>query len=173
MNLSQTLEMLQPCPCKLKVGDSVTVEGVNGIGTIIRRTGRLLAVRYRSGIVTKDQSIVHAASDAELTNKQVKLWRARERDADPNYAKEMRRRGIVDRNDNLHAEFGAPGESHGPNQIEPHSKGFVPSLKKKQSKPLTDDEEEALEEAIMPDKARERKKYRQGYNGKIGGLQTW
>lgn len=72
------------------------------------------------------------------------------------------------------AEVGYPGAGNTGvgNMIEPQPKGIVPSLKKR-TKVITDKEEQALEENIMPDAAKARKQYLQRRYGKFGGLQVW
>lgn len=113
-----------------------------------------------------------AASDA-ATNRQVRRGRTKEALADPDYAKELRRRGYLKKG-LLEAEIGYPGSgSSVGNLIEPVPANNVPSLGKKKRRPITDDEEEEMERKIMPRYARRRKRYKRYYNGKIGGLQTW
>lgn len=76
----------------------------------------------------------------------------------------------------LKAEIGTPGARNtgNGNLVEPQPKNNVPSLKSKDRKRApTDEEIEKLEEEVMPDQAKSRKKYRQERIGKSGGLQTW
>lgn len=74
----------------------------------------------------------------------------------------------------IKAEIGTPmaRNTGNGNLVEPQPKNHVPSLKKRK-KVMTDEEEENLEESVMPDAAKARKQYRHERAGKSASLQTW
>lgn len=52
------------CGCGLKVGDQVSVDGLQGRGVITARMGRRLTVKFRNGMtLQRDQRSVHPLSD--------------------------------------------------------------------------------------------------------------
>lgn len=56
---AQSRPVTGPCGCTLQLGDQVVVEGV-GRGEILKRRGRMLAVRLRNGNMRHvDQKFVH------------------------------------------------------------------------------------------------------------------
>ncbi len=72
MNLREQIDcsewLGESCECGIKVGDPVTVDGINNRGTVMRRNGRRLIVQfkewgktgYRGGYrLERDQSFVH------------------------------------------------------------------------------------------------------------------
>jgi len=68
MRLKAILAMTEtskgPCGCMIGVGDEVIVDGLQGRGTVVKRQGRRLTVRYRNGLyVSRDQRAVHSFLD--------------------------------------------------------------------------------------------------------------
>lgn len=179
LNLAQTLDLFACGCCQLMPGTRVQIYGRSEGGLVSSKAGRTVIVRLDGGeIITRDQNEVYPETNGEPINQREKMRQTGYDDRnttrrDPRLPKPSAFAvGYGPLYKGIAAEFGAPGATSVPNQIEPLPKNDVPSLKNR-PKVISDEEQEAMEEKVMPTASRARKAYLRDRWGHIGGLQSW